>query len=101
MNSKKTIERLLAKSRNRNNIMPPITAIHQMLEEFGIEHKWHSSNIVEHKGIVGARNQRKEGYSLRIPSYGLHMDTSESHYSENSKFYADRILDILRKLRKI
>ena len=99
--SQKTLLGLRAKSEDWKSRMPSISAIHELLTELGIEHRYRESkNIVEYRSkgrsYVNSRHVGKSGKKLSVGS--LELDSSESYYSANSWNYAGRLVQLVNKL---
>ena len=77
-----------------------------MLAEFNIKHSLRDShNVVERrtagKRYVNSCHNGKEGKELFIEEANIRMDSSDSYYSWNTRYYAGEIINFLEKKNKI
>lgn len=105
--SKKTIEKLIAKSEIGTKRFPSINELHLLFTEVGIKHSFDGevTNIVEYRSggnrYVNDRHNGKVGkkiYKIEIPKeldIYLRLDSSDSYFSWNTFRYT---LDLLKLL---
>lgn len=112
----KTYNALVSKAdMNSNTRMPSIASIHNLLSELGIVHNFDGEtvNVVEfrsdRRNYVNSRHDGKVGKSIEMrytfdngeTSEYLGMDSSDSYYSINSFRYANKLLNIIKNIKKI
>lgn len=107
----KTLKRLIDKVETDSSLrMPSITAIHNLLTEYKIEHKYkETKNIVEYRSgnnsYVNSRHDGKVGKEIIVrngsDTHNIVMDTSSSYYSFNTYRFATELVELFRALKHI
>jgi hypothetical protein len=85
--------------------MPSLKNINELLEELGVRTWFYESqNTVEYSSAgnvyVNSRHDGKKGYELKceIGEHRISLDTSESYYSVNTRYYAYELLEAIDTL---
>ena len=111
--NQKTYKRLVDKLNCRNtpskyqlgkaSRMPSVSMIAELLKELGIEHQLNGTSCQKYTSsygtsyYTGGGNKTYEGYTLRVPSINLNIDTTDSCYSANTWGYAYELLELINE----
>lgn len=106
--SQKIYERLISKTEFLSKTrMPAVKCISHLLSELGIEHHTGETDCQKWSSAAGCRyytsggSRWYDGYTLKVPSINLNIDTTETYYSWNTGIYANELVRLVKKTLNI